>query len=204
MAINHQSILKVFNTEDVRQKIFTLKMKYNKPPIYLQIYLPLKYILYIASCSDREQERKKEEERKKQGNKYLFIGCCSQVGVMREMGYWWRDYDSERHNELVKCKLNDDRIIYLYGNKGSNFSNKKMYKFPLDFYNHIKKNYRGVVKALKIMRIFKYYYENKIIKLINDYIKKKKKQNKQPCPYCNKIMNKSSINRHIKKIHNLM
>jgi len=197
------SIVKVFNTEDIRQMIFKYKMKYNLPPIYLKMAIPLKYILYVASLGDTEQQ-KIRERMNKDG---LFISMSSQVGCLRCMGYWWRECgefsmsSKNRHNELVKCKMNDDRMIYVYGKKGSRFPNVKMFKFNLDYYNHHKKNYRAVVKALRIMRTFKKYYENKMIKLIDDYIKKKEKQNKQPCPICNKLMNKSSIKRHINSQH---
>ena len=57
------SILKVFNTEDVRRRIFTHKMKYNLPPIYLKMRLYLKYILYIARISDNEREKEQKQKR---------------------------------------------------------------------------------------------------------------------------------------------
>ena len=59
------SILKVFNTEDVRQKIFKYKMKYNEPPIKLKMALHLKYILYIAGCADTQTKKRQEENREK-------------------------------------------------------------------------------------------------------------------------------------------
>jgi len=198
------SIVQVFNTEDVRQKIFKYKMQYNEPPIYLKMYLPLKYILYTASIADTAIRKIQEEERLayERGERDSWsCGMFSNVEILHTMGLSWRDYSKKRHNELVKCKMNDNKLIYVYGLKDSRFPNTKMFKFSLIMYNKHKKNYTALVKALKIMRRFKMYYENKIIKLVADYIRKRKKQNKQPCPICNKMMNKSSINRHIKSRH---
>lgn len=203
------SIVKVFNTEDVRQMIFKYKMKYNLQPIYLKMALPLKYVLYMANICDREQEKIREQEQleaEREGKSYWSKCRTSAVGLMRAMGYWWREFScfydigNKRHNELVKCKMNDDRIIYVYGYKKTS-KNTKFFKFSLVHYNRHKRNYRALVKALRIMKNFKGYYENKIIKLVADYIKKKEMDKKHPCPICNKLMNKSSIKRHINSKH---
>ena len=162
MAINHQSILKVFNTEDGRQQIFKYKIKYNKPPIYLKLYLPLKYILYIASLMDRT-------------SRWICIR-----GMLRSYGYYTRDKE-----QLVKCKMNDDRMIYLYnrGDFGEGYTKDKCFKIDLDEYNKYSNQYELELKIINIWR--KYAKKTKL----------------QPCPYCNKIMNKTSIRRHIKSQH---
>lgn len=196
-------------------------MKYNEPPIKLKMALHLKYILYIAGCADTQTKKRQEENREKarlareRGEEFSYKGgSICYVGLLRQCGYNWSDYKvykcdnkysrkgGDRSICLVKCKMNDNKEIYVYGSKYANiFKNEKCFQFSLKEYMNYRKIYRAVVKAFKIMRRFKYDYENKIIKLVADYIDKRKMDKKQACPICKKIMNKSSIKRHINSQH---
>ena len=173
------SILKVFNTEDVRRRIFTHKMKYNLPPIYLKMRLYLKYILYIARISDneREKEQKQKREAYERGETKSYSGgsVCYE-GLIRMYGYNVRS-GKITPNETAKCKMNDDRDIYLYGRKNSNTycdtDGAKCFKFGLETYNKYGKIYEVVLRVFKILRERKMRLRKLLHKLMDRYIHKK-------------------------------